>query len=433
MRQLTHILILTAALLMTACDDFFDKRDDSQAIDEQRFFSDESAFRQAMTDAYIQLRDTTLYGGTLTLTLLEQAAGTLTPFDATTEVAAREGLTAPQVKARLDSTKTAAERVINACNHIVAAATPQQLKTDEVRMAVGEAYALRAALRFDLCRLQLVQDDVLPTVESDLSTAATLLRDSDPLVTTTSQTTVPVGRQDRRLRTMMFNWYAVKALQARIALWQGRYDDVLTAADSVMAPLETLAERYRVFYYMQPGKYGADFCFSREFLFGIATLPAGFPALSDRLFAELGVRTTSRLHTIYTDAADIRYRAWFRQSADGNGYTMARKFGSETLLSGYVVSATGSEMQLPASIPYIKIGEVALMAAEALNETGHPTEALTQIEQLRQTRGIETAPVQQTVAATADREAVRQLIMAERERELFGEGQLYYYYQRERK
>ena len=184
---------------------------------------------------------------------------------------------------------------------------------------------------------------------------------------------------------------------------------------------------------MQPGKYGADFCFSREFLFGIATLPAGFPALSDRLFAELGVRTTSRLHAIYTDAADIRYRAWFRQSADGNGYTMARKFGSETLLSGYVVSATGSEMQLPASIPYIKLGEVALMAAEALNETGHPTEALTQIEQLRQTRGIETAPVQQTVAATADREAVRQLIMAERERELFGEGQLYYYYQRERK
>ena len=433
MRQLTHILILTAALLMTACDDFFDKRDDGQAIDEQRFFSDESAFRQAMTDAYIQLRDTNLYGGTLTLTLLEQAAGTLTPFDAATEAAARDGLTAPLLRSRLDSTKTAAERVMRACDHIIAAATPQQLKAGEVRMAVGEAHALRGALRFDLYRLQLLPSDVLPAVEGDLNTAATLLRDSDPLVTTASQTTVAVGRQDRRLRTMMLNWYAVKALQARVALWQGRYDDVLTAADSVMAPLETLAERYRVFYFVQPGKYGADFCFSREFLFGIATLPTGFPALSDRLFGEQGVRTTSRLHAIYTDAADIRYRAWFRQSADGLGYTMARKFGSETLLSGYVVSATGSEMQLPASIPYIKLGEVALMAAEALNETGHPAEALTQIEQLRQTRGIEPDAARLSADGTADREAVHQLIMAERERELFGEGQLYYYYQRERK
>lgn len=431
MKKIYSIYWSVAVLLLAACGDFFDQPGDGDAVDRARFFHDESAYRQAVTDAYMQLRDTALYGGTLSLTMLEEAAGLIEPYDVATTAAAHNDWNNVELSHRLAVTKRALYRVVASCDDIVDAVTPAQLKSAEVRMAVGEAYALRAAVSFDLYRLFDMAAD-LRVISADLERAASLLRSTDPLVTTTSQSSVSVGQQDRRLRTLAMNWYAVKALQARVALWEHRYADAIMAVDSILAPLDTLHERYQVYYFVQPGKYGADYCFSREFLFGIATRPDGFPALSDRMFVDGNIRTTSRLRTVYSDAADIRYRAWFRPSADGQGYTMARKFSSQTLLSGYVVSSTGSETMLPASIPFIKLGESLLIAAEALNESGRTEEALALVERLEQTK--DCADYAATVRATGiTHEAVSSLIEAERERELFGEGQLYYYQKRKRK
>lgn len=431
MKKIYSIYWSVAVLLLAACGDFFDQPGDGDAVDRARFFHDESAYRQAVTDAYMQLRDTALYGGTLSLTMLEEAAGLIEPYDVATTAAAHNDWNNVELSRRLAVTKRALYRVIASCDDIVDAVTPAQLKSAEVRMAVGEAYALRAAVSFDLYRLFDMAAD-LRVISADLERAASLLRSTDPLVTTTSQSSVSVGQQDRRLRTLAMNWYAVKALQARVALWEHRYADAIMAVDSILAPLDTLHERYQVYYFVQPGKYGADYCFSREFLFGIATRPDGFPALNDRMFVDGNIRTTSRLRTVYSDAADIRYRAWFRPSADGQGYTMARKFSSQTLLSGYVVSSTGSETMLPASIPFIKLGESLLIAAEALNESGRTEEALALVERLEQTK--DCADYAATVRATGiTHEAVSNLIEAERERELFGEGQLYYYQKRKRK
>lgn len=431
MKKIYSIYWSLALVLLAACGDYFDEPGDGDAIDRPRFFSDESAYRQAITDAYIQLRDTALYGGTLTLTMLEEAGGLISAYDVATRAAAQGDWDNVELSRRLSVTQRGLYRVMASCNDIVDAANAEQLKSAEVRMAVGEAYALRAAVSFDLYRLFDTAVD-LSAIKNDLERAASMLRSTDPLVITTSQSAVAVGQQDRRLRTFAMNWYAVKAVQARVALWQHRYEDAILAVDSILAPLDTLHERHQVYYLVQPGKYGSDYCFSREFLFGIATRPNGFPALSDRMFAEADIRTTPRLHTIYPDAADIRYRAWFRQSADGEGYTMARKFGSQTLLSGYVVSSTGSNTMLPASIPFVKLGECLLLAAEALNETGRTEEALALVERLEQAKDCPGYAASVRAAGVAH-DAVSSLIEAERERELFGEGQLYYYQKRKRK
>lgn len=426
-------LIVAMLSALTSCDSFFDKTGDGDAISAERFFSDESAYRNAMNDAYIQLRSPRLYGGTLTLTMLEPAAGTLEPWNEVTRAAARQDFTDKRFAAEIDSMQLAAYSVVAACNQVIAAANSDALKSSAVRIAVGEAHAMRAAIMLDLVRLlspyPCDDEETLQQVSNDLDRAATLLKDSDPLLQSTNPTAV-VGQMDRRLRTLQLNWYAVKALQARLALWQGQYEQALAAADSVFLHQENVAQRNQVFYFVQPGKYGSDFCFSREFVFGIATRPDGFPALSDRLFIENDVHASPRLRNIYQDVADIRYRAWFRQAADGQGYTMARKFSSETLLSGYVVSTTGGEMQLPASIPFIKLGEVALIAAEALNETGRTEEALQRIETLEQQKDAGSYAALLRSEGRVTREAVRQLIADEYERELFGEGQLFYFYKR---
>lgn len=449
------LTLLSATSLLMACGDFFDKTGDDDLLAADRLFADDAAYRTAMTDVYIQLRSPHLYGGTLTLTLLEEAAQTLMPYDPATIAAARHDFADPAVSERIDSMVLRAYTVVAACNQVISQAADVSRRSSEVRMAVGEAYGLRAAVQFDLLRLfhplpsadgqfrglpymtqtgaadtpAMTTHELLQHIEADLLTASALLHDADPLRSATNST-VSVGQTDRRLRTMQLNWYAVKALQARVALWQGHHEEVLAAADSVMQHLQDVNSRNQVFYFVQPGKYGSDFCFSREFVFGIATTPDGFATLSDHLFVSLGVKTTDRLHNIYSDAADIRYRAWFRQSPDGEGYTMQRKFGSETLLTGYVVSATGSEMQLPVSIPYIKLGEVTLMAAEALLAEGRVEEALQRIEELEQQKGAELYAVPLRSEGQADAQSVRQLLMDEYERELFGEGQLFYVYKR---
>ena len=431
-KRFRHIATALAATALTfaaaGCDDFFSKTGDDMEIAADRLFSDDGAFRSVVTDAYIQLRSPHLYGGTLTLTLLEPLAGSFDAFDAATGTA-----DSPERAVKLDSVRLYAHRVIATCNEVVKAATDARMTNAEVRMAVGEAYALRAAVRFDLIRLAdrmgIMSDgtgaSVLESVESDLRRAAALLEGVDPLLSE-SQTTVAVGRQDRRLRTHAMNWYAVKAVQARVALWRGDYSAALAEADSVLLHHERVSQRNQVFYFVQPGKFGSDFCFSREFVFAIATRPDGFPALSDSLFLGLGVKCTRSLRSIYADPADIRYRAWFRPAADGDGYSMARKFGSETLLSGYVVSTTGGEMQLPASIPFIKLGEVVLTAAEALCRLGRVDEALERVETLEQQRDCPSYATSLRENGVISAESVGSLIADEYERELFGEGQLYY-------
>lgn len=436
LRHTAHLLTaLQVVLTLTACDNFFDRTGDDSSIAADRFFSDDAAFRAAMTDCYIQLRSPHLYGGSLTLTLLEPAAGTLEPYDVDTKKVAayRQDIArCPELQPRLDSIKLRAHRVIATCNQVIEAATADRLKNAEIRMAVGEAYGLRAALRFDLYRLFGEASDYseLPAIEADLRRASQLLQGVDPLMTE-SQTSVTVGRQDRRLRTHCLNWYAVKAIQARVALWQRSYDEALLQADSALLHQQQVTQRNQVFYFVQPGKFGSDFCFSREFIFAIATRPDGFPALSDSLFLRLGVSCPS-LQTKYTDVSDIRYRTWFRSTADGQGYTMQRKFGSQTLLTGYVVSSLGSEMQLPASIPFIKMGEVVLTAAEALLQTGRVEEALQRVEQLEQLRDCPSYAERVRAADGVTADAVGRLIAEEYERELYGEGQLYYYHKRSR-
>ena len=127
-------------------------------------------------------------------------------------------------------------------------------------MIKGEALALRAMLHFDLLRCfgvsfsvnpdmpsipystaldyhvfpQLTVSEAANRVLADLLQAESLLRQYDPIAT---------GRVITELddngylinRRVHLNYYAVKALQARVYMWMGRYDEALVAADEVIA------------------------------------------------------------------------------------------------------------------------------------------------------------------------------------------------------
>ena len=444
------IFFLIALLMMTlsSCNDYFDKTGDEQHITDKKFFGDEAAFASALTDCYNLMRSRDLYGGMLTLEMMEFANQNIAPHDAISSAASQLNFADAALAARIDTMTHAAYRVVAACNKLIDEAERTKVvftSAGKKKIITAEAYALRAAVQFDLLRLfhpapatdagfrglpyvthtsanapeALTTTQILQAVNTDLAHAAQLLKTVDPILKERNSI-VGVGEFDRRLRTFQMNYYAVKAVQARVALWQGNYEQAVAQADSVLAHLQNTVARYRLFYWVTPGHYGSDFSFSREYVFGIASTPTGFARLSDDMFKTKGIQTTTSLRDIYADNADIRYRAWFRQQ--GSGYAMSNKFGSATLLTDYVYSTSATATSLPAAIPYIKLGEVMLIKAEALNEMGQTAAARSLLEEMQSYKDISYAS--RVISVT--KESLRELIYAEARRDLFGEGQLFY-------
>ncbi len=435
-------------MTLSSCNDYFDKTGDEQHITDKKFFGDEAAFASALTDCYTLMRSRDLYGGMLTLEMMEFANQNMAPHDAFSSAAAQLNFADAALAARIDSMTHAAYRVVAACNKLIDEAERTKVvftSAGKKKIITAEAYALRAAVQFDLLRLfhpapatdagfrglpyvthtsanvpeALTTTQILQAVNDDLAHAAQLLKTADPILKERNSI-VGVGEFDRRLRTFQMNYYAVKAVQARVALWQGNYEQAVAQADSVLAHLQNTVVRYRLFYWVTPGHYGSDFSFSREYVFGIASTPTGFARLSDDMFKTKGIQTTTSLRDIYADNADIRYRAWFRQQ--GSGYAMSNKFGSATLLTDYVYSTSATATSLPAAIPYIKLGEVMLIKAEALNEMGQTSAARSLLEEMQGYKDISYA----SRATSVTKESLRELIYAEARRDLFGEGQLFY-------
>ena len=435
-------------ITLSSCNDYFDKTGDEQHITDKKFFGDEAAFASALTDCYNLMRSRDLYGGMLTLEMMEFANQNIAPHDAISSAASQLNFADAALAARVDSMTHAAYRVVAACNKLIDEAERTKVvftSAGKKKIITAEAYALRAAVQFDLLRLfhpapatdagfrglpyvthtsanvpeALTTTQILQAVNDDLAHAAQLLKTADPILKERNSI-VGVGEFDRRLRTFQMNYYAVKAVQARVALWQGNYEQAVAQADSVLAHLQNTVARYRLFYWVTPGHYGSDFSFSREYVFGIASTPTGFARLSDDMFKTKGIQTTTSLRDIYADNADIRYRAWFRQQ--GSGYAMSNKFGSATLLTDYVYSTSATATSLPAAIPYIKLGEVMLIKAEALNEMGQTAAARSLLEEMQGYKDISYA----SRATSVTKESLRELIYAEARRDLFGEGQLFY-------
>ena len=435
-------------MTLSSCNDYFDKTGDEQHITDKKFFGDEAAFASALTDCYTLMRSRDLYGGMLTLEMMEFANQNMAPHDAISSAAAQLNFADAALAARVDSMTHAAYRVVAACNKLIDEAERTKVvftSAGKKKIITAEAYALRAAVQFDLLRLfhpapatdagfrglpyvthtsanvpeALTTTQILQAVNDDLAHAAQLLKTADPILKERNSI-VGIGEFDRRLRTFQMNYYAVKAAQARVALWQGNYEQAVAQADSVLAHLQNAVARYRLFYWVTPGHYGSDFSFSREYVFGIASTPTGFARLSDDMFKTKGIQTTTSLRDIYADNADIRYRAWFRQQ--GSGYAMSNKFGSATLLTDYVYSTSATATSLPAAIPYIKLGEVMLIKVEALNEMGQTSAARSLLEEMQGYKDISYA----SRATSVTKESLRELIYAESRRDLFGEGQLFY-------
>lgn len=437
------IIILILAILgigtFTACKKWLDVKPEDKFL-EKDLFSTKQGFEDVMNGVYISIANNNMYGARLTSTTLD-AMAQLYKVDNGNASYEMANYTYGEIKSRAIIEEIWGDLYIGITNankfleNIDAYGSV--LSTNEKAVYKGETHGLRAMYYFDLLRLFTPTyntpdsvNKVLPYYDKtgfaisdfkpsnfimekileDLNMAETLMANTDPAVAATRITKVTSARDGRASRNYRLNYYAIKALKARVYLWRG---DKVSALKEAKFVIDNQSKYPWITASDLSISAIANKIFGTEMLFGIENLRLETlftdnfsPAISDATFLAPETSGNFVKTTVFEDKEDdFRYAQWFR--TEGKPFPTFFKYqrigGTPYLSSSYTV-------------PLIKASEVYLIAAECETD---PNNALAYLNVLRNNRNRLSI----SVFSTAE-------LMKEYRREFYGEGQLFYYYKR---
>ena len=267
---------------------------------------------------------------------------------------------------------------------------------------------------------QLTYTQTFDLMAKDIDLALELLK-ADPIYPNASR---PAGYYDAVNRDGFFsqreqrmNYYAVKALQARMLLWQGGADKLNAArlaAEEVInsSPAKLIvSESYPV---------GSEPTLYPEHLFSL-NITAFADIVERYLNAESSTNydalflTTAAASEIYETnnvnigVADVRYNTLLESQARGLVSKKLRQRGS-----------TRTNI-----MPLIKLPEMYFIAAEHYVNTGELNTAIDLLNRVRSSRGI----IHQ-IPEGANQDEVKLELFKEHRKEFISEGQLFFFYKR---
>ena len=259
--KLKSIYLGAIALLtvgMSSCSDWFDVSAKTDVKAEELFETPEG-FESALAGIYISMTDADSYGRDLSFGLVDQLAQLYDRVpDGTTD---REAIYQYEQESNGYSTKSRLAAIWLKSYNLIANVNNflkwldsnghSVLKDEQMRnLYYGEAYALRAYLHFDLLRgwgpmdyqasksnlsipYRLVADNSKQPRLSAEAVVGKILADLKQAETYLAQEkTVSLSGNDRRFR---LNYYAVKALEARVNCYAGNAQDAISAAEEVIS------------------------------------------------------------------------------------------------------------------------------------------------------------------------------------------------------
>ena len=433
------IIIFLCGLLLTlaGCKKYLQIQPEG-TYTEAQVFANEKAAQQMLNGLYISMADNNLYGAALTETVVElmaqryktttsgsgatyslyqqyqySDARSLAQFEATWKRAYSTILTANLFLEKID---------LSVQNHVIT--------QENCNMMKGEALAVRAMLHFDLMRVFapayslganqsaipyntladgkaqpiLTSAQVLEKVLEDLTAAESLLA-NDPVIKTgvVAETDFYTGSRNQRL-----NYYAVKALKARVYLWAGKKTDAHNAA------LAALTEGEKWFPWLDrsaiAGATLPNRIFSTEVLFAVYnsnlyTNYANFfsPVLLDD--AILAAEPTNLKNTFENNENDYRYTTTWVQT-------------TRTFRTFYKYENASSSTAWRFLQPLIRKSELYYILAETETD---PDLASGYLNTVRANRGLPALAAGTLLPAE---------ILKEYRKEFYGEGQLFFYYKR---
>ena len=437
-RYICQHILLAATLMLASCNDWLDVQPRSQ-VEDTELLGTESGYKEALAGIYSSMASSKTYTKEMTYGFIGVLGQEWDYFYAAQydDAAAYDydaSLTTGYIRNIWSANYNSIANANNLLAHIDGDAG--LFATDNYQVVKGEALALRAFLHFDLLRCfgvsyavnpeqpaipyctaltyrvfpQLTVRQVAEAVVADLQEAEQLLLAADPIVTG-REITESIDNGYLLNRQLHLNYYAVKALKARVYLWMGKYAEAQQEAESVINSHQFEWAKVANL------QAGSDRCLADEHLFALnnLTLEADvantyFSDDSQYAFAV----TRDRLLDYYDNATqDYRYTFLFKAGTATHS--------NNRYLTKYD-TPSGSNTHYRYRMPLIRLSEMYLVKSETEYRNGNKEAARNTLNTLRLARNL---PTLAELPADYYQELAR-----EYRREFMGEGQLFFLYKR---
>lgn len=460
--------LLICSVALSACSDWFDVTSGSE-IREKDHYSTLAGFQQSLIGCYISMTDNALYGKELSWYGLEILGHQFNPVTSLSSKS-REmqeyekfNYQQTQIAENIEATWSKAYSVIANANEALTHINEKESSLDEVYFHVikGELLAIRAYMHFDLLRLygygnwknraaelnskktipyvtelspsptpQRTGEETLQLILNDLEASASLLKEYDPITRKHPASYYTDIDADGffKDRTLRLNYYAVKALEARVLLWGGdknSIDKALTAAEEVITAIGENGIKLEDMYtysYLIPEISESNRALASEGLFGL-----NVSEMPDRITEYIIPNFLNTHYTaMYISAndveeifegvnSDVRFTKLLSQTqSDSKGYVPMK------------IHQTSLDSFNKNRLSLIRLPEVYYIAAEcyATGTVPNLDLALARLNKVREIRGIGTAL--ENISA----DQITTEIQKEYRKEFFSEGVMFYYYKR---
>ncbi len=447
------IIILKSSFLAlsliaaVACESWIDV-EPTDRLSEDKVYSTQKGFLQALNGVYAEMNNNTVYGGHLSVGVIDVLAQY---YDGGSENSytyyyyPRYDYTNTGVKNTFSNVWSKMYSLISSANIILEKCEQTDvLPSQYQKMIKGEALAMRAMFHLDLLRLFgpvmsenahemaipyvtvadqniqdfLTADVVIDRIIHDLTEASGLLQSSDPVLTDGVKHTPEAGDNiDFCYRQYRLNYFAVQVLLARAYLWKGDQTEALTISENAISKAES------IFPFISSsaanGSY-PDRVFSSEVIFAlyntnrINVYRKYFASTLDtrNILSFAGTLDSGRIPELYDSQNDLRYKMW-SASSEGDNDLIFNKYED-------VVLKDGSTNHYCYMMPLIRLSELYLIAAEC--ETDF-SKALTYLNTLRNKRNCPNVTPRNS-------EELLNNITSEFRKEMIGEGQMFFFYKR---
>ena len=466
--------------IFSACGKFLNVQPHDRLTKEQ-VISSEQGINMVLNGIYLNMAQGNLYGANLSITILEALAQRwdIENTASALHYFARYDFTSDQERrAERENANMWESLYVQALGvndfMVLLDNTPTSIipqhRQDWLR---GEALALRAFYHFDILRIWgpvpeniyttegfmpynnsptgglaplKKADTILELIMADLYEAERLLS-NDPVISRGVDTTITFDQaidfyfSNRNYR---MNYFAIKALQARVYLWKASNPNALNRMQlyqrAEAAAREVIERGGRHFPWISPNDIqtgsNPDRIFSTEIIFGIRN--RDMYSRFDRLFA-MSVSVQNRLAPradrlrqtfgIGIEEDDFRYFPLWRESGGDEGREFRKYMRPNDRGTTNVTEAARRRLRRTEFFqPLIRISEMYYIIAEARMEQGFPREAIwdTYMHPVLRARNIALASGEPKL----ENRDLRVEITREYQKEFWGEGQLFFYYKR---
>lgn len=468
MNKKIHIFLgLAFVCVLTACNDWLDVKSEVEEK-ETDLFSTYEGFRSALTGCYMAMSDRDIYGERLTMTDIESLASlwdkSKTGNLPATYYLSEHDYESDYTKASLKAMYGGLFNVITQANMVIAhIATQGEVISDPATRAVveGEAYALRAYCQMDLLRMfgQLpvgatkevelpysytTELEIMPSyfsfaeyvknLESDLQKAESLLKENDPICRYTfDEISYHVSDDFLHYRQFRLNYWAVKALQTRLALYLDEKDKAYNLAMEIIREKRDDGEVKFNLSGSSDLALGTD-CFAcpSEALFMLSKYDLKDYTVGTLIGQTDATTSTNYWSTSYYFVEKARFDVLFSgvNTSSDNRYRAVWNKGVNDQFGGihcavkkYWYADDASDLQtLHKVIPMLRMSEIYLAAVET-------APSLSEANELYNTY-MRSHDVLLLEDAFADAAALQKELVNEYRREFFAEGQMFFTYKR---